>query len=242
MRAEWDARASDNARYFICTDVPATWDAFLASGRDDYERFVRPFLQEHVADSQQKTALEIGCGIGRMTRCFAEDFASVFAVDVSSQMIAQGRGTGLPRTQWVLGNGGDLAGVPDQGVDFAFSYIVFQHIPRKGIILNYLAELARVLRPGGSLLVHMNGLPHLEILGVLLEGYISASPRLRRVGLRKLPWIRRRPLGTWMGSPVALGDVRSVFKRSGLRLLNVRGRWTEHMWVAGCRDQGPRAA
>jgi SAM-dependent methyltransferase len=233
MREEWDARAAENARYFIATEVPDCGESFFASGRADYDRLVRPFLRDHAFDPANKTALEVGCGIGRMTQAFAQEFGEVIGLDISPEMISRARGFGLPNAKFVVGNGREINGIAEASVDFAFSYIVFQHIPEEEAILRYVAETGRVLRPGGLFLLHMNGLPHVRLGALLFEGYFSESPRLRRFGVKKLPWIRRRVLGTWMGHPVALARVRRICRRAGLKLMDVRGRWTQQMWVGG---------
>src|SRR5258706_4610501 len=45
-------------------------------------------------------------------------------------------------------NGTDLSVVPELSFDFAFSSIVFQHIPSREVIENYVREVNRLLRPG----------------------------------------------------------------------------------------------
>jgi SAM-dependent methyltransferase len=238
MRADWNARAQENARFYICTDVPADEASFFASGRDDYDRFVRPFLLKVGFDPRGKRALEIGCGIGRMTRRFAQEFDEVLGIDISEEMVARAQSFGVPRARFEVCSGGDLQIVPDASVDFVFSYIVFQHIPKREIILGYVEEIGRVLRPGGIFRFHVNGLPYARVGGTLLEGYISRSPKLRRVGLRALPFVRRVRPGTWMGHPVSVSDVRSAARRGDLRLTEVTGRWTAHMWVGGKKHGG----
>lgn len=233
MRQEWEQRARENPRFFICTDVPNSEEEFAASGERDYQAHVRAFLDSSGFDPAGKSALEIGCGIGRMTRFFCEDFAAVTGVDISPAMIEQARGVLSPGARLLVGSGCDLAGVPDRSVDFAFSYIVFQHIPDKKTILRYFEETGRVLKQGGLFRFHLNGLPHVEIGTLLLEGYISTSPRLQRYGLKSAPMVRRRPLGTWMGHPVSVPDVRRACNRAGLALTSVTGRWSAEMWVGG---------
>jgi hypothetical protein len=43
--------------------------------------------------------------------------------------------------------------------DFAFSYIVFQHIPSREVIYNYAREVNRLLRPGGLFKFQVQGAP-----------------------------------------------------------------------------------
>ena len=93
--------------------------------------------------------LEIGCGIGRMTRPLAEVFGEVHAVDVSAEMIRQARENlrDLPNVRLFETSGEDLAPFDDQSFDFAYSFIVFQHVPDKETIISNLREVHRTLKP-----------------------------------------------------------------------------------------------
>jgi ubiquinone/menaquinone biosynthesis C-methylase UbiE len=75
--------------------------------------------------------LEIGCGVGRMTRMLARIFGRVTVVDVSREMIERARVNlaDAHNVTLILGDGATLSLVADQSQDFAFSFIVFQHIP-----------------------------------------------------------------------------------------------------------------
>lgn len=235
MREAWEQRARQNARFYVCTDIPADDAAFYASGLQDYAWHAAPFLAAHEFDPWEKTALEIGCGVGRMTAAFAREFHEVIGVDVSPEMVAKARARGLKNACFVVGSGCDLAGVGDASVDFAFSYIVFQHIPHKQAILRYFEEAARVLKRGGLFRFHVNGLPHVELGGVLLEAYLSTSPRLPAALRNKIPFVRRRCLDSWWGRPMSLRAIRATCAQSGLKITEVGGRWTEQMWVGGCK-------
>ena len=108
--------------------------------------------------------LEIGCGTGRITRALARYFGQVYAVDMSAEMVAQARlALRDSRNAHVFQNNGrDLTVVRRHGLprllermgigklrfDFAFSYIVFQHIPSREVIESYVREVHRLLRPG----------------------------------------------------------------------------------------------
>jgi SAM-dependent methyltransferase len=84
--------------------------------------------------------LEIGCGTGRMTRAIAASFGEVHAVDISAEMIAAAKRnlSDLRNVFLHKNNGIDLSEIPDQSCDFAFSFIVFQHIPIPGVIETYV--------------------------------------------------------------------------------------------------------
>src|ERR1700683_4321223 len=94
--------------------------------------------------------LEIGCGVGRVTRALANLFGEVHAVDVSGEMVRQAALAlrDRPNAFVYQNNGKDLTVVPALPFDFAFSSIVFQHIPSREVIENYVREVHRLLRPG----------------------------------------------------------------------------------------------
>jgi cyclopropane fatty-acyl-phospholipid synthase-like methyltransferase len=152
MRADWDQRARENARHYVNT-ANTQWndDEFFASG----ERTVAEEILTDLGNiCQGKPAagmrvLEIGCGAGRVTRALAKLFGEVHAVDVSGEMVRQAAEAlrGHPNAFLYQNNGKDLAVVPEQEFDFAFSSIVFQHIPSREVIENYVREVHRLLRP-----------------------------------------------------------------------------------------------
>lgn len=235
MRRDWDARARENPHAYInWPGVAAEEEAFLASGREDYARYVTPFLAKMHFDPRGKTTLEIGCGIGRLTRCFVDDFTGVIGVDVSPEMIARAKMQGLRRTEFHEVPGGSLEGIKGASVDFVFSFAVFQHIPDRESILGYLRETARVLRSGGIFRLHLKGLWTLALGRILLE----AGWNEKRGRERKLPFVRLRWLDTWQGRSITLPEARAALKAAGLQVLEVEGAWSNMMWLGG-RKPGP---
>jgi ubiquinone/menaquinone biosynthesis C-methylase UbiE len=108
--------------------------------------------------------LEIGCGSGRITRALAEVFGEVYAVDISGEMIRQAREslTNHPNAHVFQNSGSDLSVLGDIQVDFAFSFIVFQHIPSREVIRSYVREVHRLLRPGGLFKFQVQGWSEME--------------------------------------------------------------------------------
>jgi ubiquinone/menaquinone biosynthesis C-methylase UbiE len=103
--------------------------------------------------------LEIGCGAGRVTRALGRFFGEVHAVDVSGEMVRLAKQAlkDQPNAFVYQNNGQDLTVVPEIPFDFAFSSIVFQHIPSREIIENYVREVNRLLRPGALFKFQVQG-------------------------------------------------------------------------------------
>lgn len=234
MRRDWDARARENPRVYInWPNVPDQEVAFFASGREDYARYVRPFLEKMRFDPRGKTALEIGCGIGRLARCLAEDFGEVIGVDVSPEMIARAKAAAAPRTRFLAVSGGGLEGVETSSVDFVLSFAVFQHVPDKEAIFRYFEETARVLRPAGIFRLHMKGLWTLPLGRLLVEAGFSEKRFGFRNVFRKIPFVRVRFLDTWQGRSIPPPEAGRLCKRLGLEVTDIEAPWTKMMWIGG---------
>ena len=97
--------------------------------------------------SENKTALDFGCGSGNLTRHLLELGLEVIACDVSPRFLELISRTfhGLSVRTHRL-NGDDLREISSSSVDFAAAYSVLHHVPD---YLGAIAELARVCRPGG---------------------------------------------------------------------------------------------
>src|ERR1700684_4359088 len=162
MREDWDQRAKENARYYVNT-ATAEWtdDQFFASGETTVADEILTDLVNVCQGrlSKDMRVLEIGCGAGRVTRALANLFGEVHGVDVSGEMIRQAKRAleDRPNAFVYQNNGKDLQVVPTLDFDFAFSSIVFQHIPSRDIIENYVREVGRLLRSGALFKFQVQG-------------------------------------------------------------------------------------
>src|SRR5215470_16907604 len=92
MRRDWDARARQNARYYVSTGRQDWSDEeFFAAGERAVAEDILTDMQNicQGKDPKAMRVLEIGCGAGRITRALAGLFGEVHAVDVSGEMIAR---------------------------------------------------------------------------------------------------------------------------------------------------------
>ncbi|HVK22524.1 MAG TPA: class I SAM-dependent methyltransferase [Actinokineospora sp.] len=134
-------------------------DEFLALGkpavantRDWFGRIGLPTTWSRV--------LDFGCGAGRLSQALAAHADSVVGVDVSAPMLKTARE--LDRTdgkcEFVLNEAPDLKRFADGSFDLVYTELVLQHLPAN-VIEGYLAEFMRVLRPGGSAMIHCTTRP-----------------------------------------------------------------------------------
>jgi SAM-dependent methyltransferase len=108
-------------------------------------------VYEHIEGPGALTALEIGCGGGRLLNAAAEFFGHAIGIDVHGELDAVGEMLAARgRTNvTLLQTDGTRIPVDDASVDFVYSFIVLQHLPRFDALVRYVEETHRVLRPGG---------------------------------------------------------------------------------------------
>lgn len=147
MRAEWDRRVGHDYRYWMSDGVSSD-ERMWESGRRDLEILLRGIDLEQ---AKNWTALELGCGVGRLLRASAAVFCQVLGVDVSQSAVeeAQRLLADLPNVKPVLGNGVDLSLVRDGQLDFVYTFAALSSMPLR-VISRYLLEISRVLKVGGQ--------------------------------------------------------------------------------------------
>lgn len=99
--------------------------------------------------------LEVGCGTGRFTVPVAAHGVDLTAVDISDEMLATTRGKlqatpAVKQEVRLLKVDARESGFPAESYDVVFSFNVINHVPEYERLIT---EVARVLKPGGCLVV-----------------------------------------------------------------------------------------
>ncbi len=219
MRRDWDRRARENARHYVLTGQESwTDEEFYRAGEVTMQEDVFNDLDNICQGKNPKdmTVLEIGCGAGRVTRAFAKFFGHVYAADISREMVAQARRAvaEFPNAHVIRNNGKDLRAIggrwrrwlglqPSISFDFAFSTMVFQHIPSRAIVENYVRETHALLRPGGLFKFQVQGSQEVE----------------------------RQAADTWVGASFSETEAREMAERCGFEMRYQAGVGDQYYWL-----------
>lgn len=223
----WDARARENAAFFVDNKLPyreSAMDVFWRRGQEELDEMLDAVgAQVHPDD----VVLDIGCGLGRLTRVLASRAAHVYGLDVSAEMLerAKEHNGALENVTWLQGDGTNLAGIADGAVTGCVSLVVFQHIPDTAITKGYITDIGRVLAPGGWAAFHISNDPHIH-----RRRFDRDQWRVRLGAL-----IGRAPKGqqapAWRGSAMDIADVRSAADQGGMDIEHVAGEGKQLCFV-----------
>jgi SAM-dependent methyltransferase len=125
-------------------------DRFFERGEADVES-VLGVAQEVGWQGGISSALDFGCGVGRLTRSLAGHFEDCTGVDISERMLEHARrlNADCANCRFLVNRSSDLALFADDTFDFVLSFVVLQHVASAQAALLYISEFVRVTRPGG---------------------------------------------------------------------------------------------
>jgi SAM-dependent methyltransferase len=181
-------------QYATPDNLRARKSAYVNAEGDD----PRQFAFEAVATAQPHRVLEVGGGEGELAaRIKTELGVEVVGIDQSEAMVAEQRAKGIDARV------GDVQQLPfaDGEFDVAVAAWMLYHVPD---LDRGLAELARVLKPGGLLVAVTNGVDHLQELWDLAQRasrigrFNFRSDNGEEVLLRHFATVERRDAQGWV--------------------------------------------
>jgi len=205
MREDWNARAREDAGYYVAFGRREQSDAdFFATATEVVNSLEAELRRVPAAQRRNWRALEIGCGPGRLMRPLSRHFAEIHGVDVSDEMISLAREKlrDIGAAHVHTSDGARLDEFEDASFDFIYSYAVFQHIPAREVVLEYMREIHRVATPGALARLQFNGLP---------RGYDSYD--------------------TWAGARFSATELMEFAEANDLQVLALEGALTQYMWT-----------
>ena len=210
MKKEWNERTKMNPLFVIATDHSETEEDFWNSGIDECNDILGISTERYQKIIENKETsnmniLEIGCGIGRILIPMRKIFGNVTGIDISSEMVQLGQKyvSDIPNCNIVENNGTDLAEFSDNSFDFCYSFIVFQHIPEKQIVENYIKEVSRILKLGC-------------LFRFQVRGTISTKPS---------------EITTWDGVQFTSDEIHKIAKENNFEVIEEGSYKEEYYWL-----------
>lgn len=163
LRSAWDHRAREDPVYWSCVraDRSGSTDVedVLAEGAKDAVALLGPALERIGLEPAGASLLDLGAGFGRMFRGYAAlGFGDITGAEISLEMARLGaRWADGKRCRFVVIGGTDLAALRSESFGFCISRGVLPYQVRLRDVWQLLAELHRVLVPGGGFLLHLGG-------------------------------------------------------------------------------------
>ncbi len=140
------------------------FDYLADLSRQNYDDIAQSFSlsrRKHLWPEMEKAAtlvsdgdsvLDLGCGDGRFLRALVGRRIEYLGVDNSGQMIAQAK-SAYPAADFLLAEATDLSNIAAGSFDVVVSFAMWHHLPGKKNQEKCLREVARVLKPGGRLIM-----------------------------------------------------------------------------------------
>lgn len=222
MPNDWESLGKLDPLWAILTDAGkqfSQWDEeeFFATGRVYVEKLLAT-LEPLGRPASHETALDFGCGVGRLTRHLAPCFKSVVGLDASPSMIAlaTAKNTHLHNSKFILCTEPRLP-FPNEAFDFVHTVIVLQHLPAQAA-LAYIREFLRVLRPGGMLVFQV---PYHMPFRRKFQPRRRLWKVLRALGFREEFLYKRLKLHPIRMTAISEQRVTTVVEKQGGRIVNV---------------------
>jgi ubiquinone/menaquinone biosynthesis C-methylase UbiE len=127
-------------------------DDSISKGYWDFASLIlTPKVCVALTTPQNKTALEIGYGGGRLMNAACGMFENVIGIDIHDEadIVTEFLNHNDKQNFELLTTSGRTIDVSSESLDFVYSLIVLQHLQSFDTFVDYLEEIYRCLKPGG---------------------------------------------------------------------------------------------
>ncbi|MFI8933305.1 class I SAM-dependent methyltransferase [Streptomyces sp. NPDC053474] len=227
----------------VYEQVAAEYDERIpgAGACDDlFTQSEHEFLFESIRSGEK--VLDIGCGTGRFTVPMADKGADVSGLDISRPMLDVAERKLRERGLSADLREGDMAHLPfaDASFDTVTSMLALMHIPLQDRPAVF-AEVHRVLRPGGRMLLGVKN----SVFEEMFTGDRFASVDVTDVESKRLLFTKTRSGQEYVAPWYSFSprDLTTLFAAVGMTVTRLRGNSPIAVWLADevLRDEAVRS-
>jgi ubiquinone/menaquinone biosynthesis C-methylase UbiE len=221
-KQDWEELGTLNPLWSILT-YREKWDIeeFFLTGEREIQTVMKCVMRLGYPKTQE-TVLDFGCGVGRLTRALSKNFPQCYGVDISESMIAKAKELNqlVTKCMFVLNDEPHLHIFSDSSFDMIYTNMVLQHIPDPRIILDYIAEFIRLLKPDGLLVFQLpTYIPFYRQLMIQKKLYRL----LHEAGINEQFLYRKLRLNPMHMTYIPEKDIVAYLNAHGARVLEVLG-------------------
>jgi len=125
---------------------------------DFYYKILTKDICAHMSDTREKNSLEIGYGGGRLINAASKIFKNSYGVDILSKQSVEKTKNFIDSKNVFLLDISEIESIPNDSIDFAYSFIVFQHFTKYSYFYDYLDLFDKKMTNGswGSIFLSYN--------------------------------------------------------------------------------------
>jgi ubiquinone/menaquinone biosynthesis C-methylase UbiE len=189
------------------------WSSAWGGAQSQWDGTIFPRIERHLP---VHTILEIAPGFGRWTAFLAGYCERLIVVDLSEKCISacRDRFHDVAHIEYHVNDGRTLPFVADDSVDFVFSFDSLVHVDADDIE-SYVAEIARILTPGGAGFLHHSNVAEYGKIAAI-HAFLEQHPRVHALARfsRLVPTVHGR------ATKMSAGRFRESAAGVGIRCLS----------------------
>jgi SAM-dependent methyltransferase len=239
LESSWEEKARKNPLYAVMSSVTfedkgpdvGEWteedlQKLYAKGQLIYDAFVRPVIVRIGLRPEQAFIVEYGSGLGTILKVVKAAGFKCAGIDISSSMLDHSRRLVPEVTNLACLDENGHCNIPDTSAELVYSRAVVHHIRELSRVRTAIAEMGRILKPGGILKMHFRTLSTFPFTNLPLSekrwvyNFENRSVIVnwkKRPGLPvPLPLIQVVRHTNWVGVPLSIPNVKRFFNENGL--------------------------
>lgn len=146
-------KIENELNYINWFDSVNSFEEYLSTGHVDFfNRILTIDMYKYLGNPIEKNSLEIGFGGGRLICAATNVFKHSYGIDIIDEDCMKKTEELIKKTNknnFTLLHRKNIDKIPNNSIDFVYSFIVFQHFSGIDEVINYLKFIKKVLKKSG---------------------------------------------------------------------------------------------